>query len=120
MLYLELLASLVHWFESRGENESHARYAASIAVSVLVAMNVVTITLFAHGLTGARWFRIFQSVPLNILSIFALVALHWWLIGRIKKGDERRNYARRLVPIWLVYLITSVIFLFIGVLISTR
>jgi hypothetical protein len=124
--YLSLLESLLRWFESRGESASSARYGASIAIAALLTMNIVTLTLFAYGLSGARWFRIFQNIPLNILGVFALVALHWHLIGRIQRGGVRTDHAasgskaRTSVPLWLGYLVTSITLLFVGVLIAVQ
>jgi hypothetical protein len=126
MPYLLLLASLLRWFESRGERGTHARYAASIAMSVLIFINIVTLTLFAYGLTGARWFQFLENIPLSIVVIFALVALHWRVIGQIQSSDVPSSYARSGIankvpaPIWVVYLVISILFLFVGALIATR
>ena len=124
--YLLLLESLLRWFESRGEHGAHARYAASIAVSVLVLINIVTLMLFAYGLWGVRWIGVLKNIPLSIVVIFALVALHWRIIGRIQSGDLLPSYAggntatKLRVPIWVVYLVTSILLLFAGTLLATR
>lgn len=123
--YLSLLESMLRWFESRGEQGAYARYAAAVAISVLLVVNLVTITMFAYGLGGVRWFELFGNIPLNILGISALVALHWWLIGRIP-ADARANdaptyaEAHRRVPICLIYWAVSIVLLFAGVFVTIR
>ena len=120
MPYRLLLRSVLDRFESRGESASSARFAASAAATALLTLNLVTITLFAHAFTGARWFRIFQSVPLNIAGILALIALHWYVIGRMQQQSSRsadavgRSSMRTGVPLWVWYLVSSVALLFLG------
>jgi hypothetical protein len=97
-----------------------------MAISVLMYMNAVTVVLFVYGLTGMRWHRIFQSLPLNIFSIFALLAFNSWVISRMQRGDALPSHAKKYaaakggVLAWLPYLLVSVICLFAGVVVATR
>jgi hypothetical protein len=93
---------------------------------MLLCLNIAALVLFAHALTEARWYDIFQNAPLNILAIFILVGFHWHLLGRIQKSRSSPNYEDRdgrgdRLPVtgWLIYLVISVLLLFASVLLAT-
>jgi hypothetical protein len=82
--------------------------------------------LFAYRLWGVSWIGILTNIPLSIVVMLALVALNWRLIGLTQRGEGRPNYAERSgkerlpIPAWLIYLVTSILLLFIGTLLAAR
>jgi hypothetical protein len=125
MSYLALLRSMHQWFASRGEAEPHARYAAAIACSVLLSMNIASITLFAHALLDVSWYRILGNIPLHAFALLVMVVFHSWLLKHSQGRGQLTNYPSRRSresspPIWLVYLVFSVGLLFAGVLLVSR
>lgn len=121
MLYLSLLESTRQWFQSRGEPEPHASHAAAIACSVLMYMNAVTATLFARALFRLNWVNVFANIPLNLVALGALFALHSWLLKRAQatkqpSTNQLSSAIPRVVPLWLIYLVSSVALLFCGTL----
>jgi hypothetical protein len=95
-------------------------------MAVLLGMNVATVMLFGYELVGLQWLDIFESAPVNILGLAAVVAFHLWLIGRIQRRDVRAGYAEvdrkasAVKHLWLWYLVTSVALLFMGVVLAIR
>src|SRR5262245_26989433 len=107
MLYSSLLKSLLVSFESRNESRSSSGYGASVAITALLRMNFVTLTLFAYAVSGAQWFKIFQSIPLNIVGLFVSVAVHSQVFGRLQRERSTHSVASdrisATVPLWVWY-----------------
>src|SRR5689334_11533370 len=125
MLYLSLLESMRQWFESRGETDPHASYAAAIGASVLAYMNVVSATLFARAIFHLDWLEAFANIPLNLVALAVLFAFHAWLLQRARSmaqrsGNRPGGASSRVAPPWLVYLVVSVVLLFCGTLLALR
>jgi hypothetical protein len=113
------------WFVSRGEAEPHATYAAAIGGSVLLSMNITSITLFAHALLGVKWYRILGNVPLHLFFLALMVMAHSWLLRRLQKQDQMDNChaissRNSFLPAWLVYLVSSIVLLIVGVVLVSR
>ena len=104
----------------------YATYAASVSISVLIFINIVTLMLFAYVLWGAPWIGILTNIPLTIVVISALVAVHFRIIGRFQSGDfpsrDARVHTATMLgaPLWVVYLVISIVLLFAGTLMAAR